>query len=182
MDLVLGQDACVCFSGDTRQNPNSSCLILFPKTTSEHICITAAACDRGINQDSYQLWMRTLLRFLSGKIGFLNPHQSQSAPKMRQSRMQRTSGSVTKHNLLFSDRKTRLRWHHLSRCNKAPCRASDRLEAHNKEWQSWRECASLIPAKIWKIRYLNDKHELISSECFEALLVAEAAVFQLSRL
>lgn len=63
----------------------------------------------------------------------LNPHQSQSESKMKQNRMQRTSGSVTKHNLLFSDRKTRLRWHHLSRCNKAPCRASDRLEAHNKD-------------------------------------------------
>ena len=49
----------------------------------------------------------------------LNPHQSQKESEMKQNRMQCTSGSMTKHNLLFSDRKTRLRWHHSSRCNKA---------------------------------------------------------------
>lgn len=61
--------------------------------------------------------------------------------------MQCTSASVTKHNVLFSDRKTRLRWHHLSRCNKTPHCASDKMEAHEQNCQSWKEHAFLIPAK-----------------------------------
>lgn len=72
-----------------------------------------------------------------------------------------------KHNVLFSDRKTRLRWCHLSRCNKAPRCACDKLETHNKDWQSWRENTSLILPNV--------KHKRLKWQIKKWLLVFPAS-------
>lgn len=128
------------------QYPNGSHIVLF--AVSPHELKPNQSDEHAADKSRFlPVWIRMFLCFLLGKIRFLILINHRASLKWTKNKVPCAWGSVTKHNVLFSDRKTRLRWQHLSRCNKAPRCASDKMEAHNKDWQSWREYASLIPAK-----------------------------------
>lgn len=128
--------------------------------------------DIGDKSASLPVWVRTLLCFLSGKIGFLilinhgaslkwnktecNAHQGvwQNTICFLVIGKQDLGGiiypDVIKHPVVFLTD-----WKHITRTDRAV-----------------EKCASLIPHQIWKIKYLNDKYKLISRppcECFASL-------------
>lgn len=105
-----------------------------------------------INQTPYQCgWGRFCVSFPASQYQLPNPHQSR--PRLWNETKQNSSAhqGARQNTACFSVIGRRdLGGVACRGCNKAPRRAPDRLESHNKEWRRCGGRASLIPAKKMK--------------------------------